>query len=61
MIILRKPHDDMSKYIGIESADLNKRLQLNRFFPLFWDRETMYYIKSEEIIEFLGKVGVEVD
>lgn len=60
MVILSKPHDDISKYIGIESADTNKQLMSHRFFPLFWDRETMYYRKSEELEEFLRKVGVEI-
>lgn len=61
MIILRKPHDDISKYIGIQSVDVNKKLQMNRFFPLFWDKETFYYIKSEEIKEFLRKVGIDIE
>lgn len=60
MVILSKPHDDISKYIGINNSKTNTELMKNRFFPLYWDRETMFYKKSEELEEFLRKVGIEI-
>lgn len=61
MVILRKPRNDISKYVGIQSKEVNKKLQSNRFFPLYWNGDTMYYIKNKELEEFLRKVGIGID
>lgn len=58
MIILGRPHD-RDRYIGIQSPSLNTELHKHRFFPLYKDRnDTMYYIKNDELLNFLKKVGV---
>jgi hypothetical protein len=61
MVILGKPRNDISKYVGIQSKEVNKKLQSNRFFPLYWSGDTMYYIKNKKLEEFLRKVGIGID
>lgn len=53
MLIIGKPQElDMCDYIIVEN-DLSREIQLGGFMPKYYDSEFYYFVKSEELLEFI--------
>ena len=56
-MLIRQTPKNKEKYIIVDSK-VSKILQENGFRPKYMDNEAMYYVKSDEIIEFMSKEGL---
>lgn len=56
-MIIRKTPKNKNEYI-IVNSDKSRILQENGFCPKYIDNEAIYYVKSDEIIEFMSKEGL---
>ena len=56
-MIIRQTPKNKEKYIIVDSK-VSQILQENGFYPKYMDNEAIYYVKSDEIIEFMSKEGL---
>lgn len=56
-MIIRQTPKNKENYIMVDSK-VSQILQENGFCPKFMDMEFIYYVKSDEIIEFMSKEGL---
>ena len=56
-MIIRQTPKNKEKYIIVDSK-VSQILQENGFCPKYMDNESIYYVKSDEIIEFMSKEGL---
>lgn len=56
-MLIRQTPKNKEKYIIVNSK-VSQILQENGFCPKFMDMEFIYYVKSDEIIEFMSKEGL---
>ena len=56
MLIIQTPKNK-EKYIIVDSK-VSQILQENGFCPKYMDNEAIYYVKSDEIVEFMSKEGL---
>lgn len=56
-MLIRQTPKNKEKYIIVDSK-VSQILQENGFCPKFMDMEFIYYVKSDEIIEFMSKEGL---
>lgn len=56
-MIIRKTPKNKNEYI-IVNSDRSRILQENGFCPKYIDNESIYYVKSDEIVEFMSKEGL---
>lgn len=55
MLIIGKPQDkDMCNYI-IMNGEMSSNIQKNGFMPKYFDSEFYYFVKSDEILEFIER------
>ena len=53
-MIIRKTPKDKEKYI-IVNSNIGRILQENGFYPKYMDDKSIYYVKSDEIINFMSR------
>lgn len=53
-MIIRKTPKDKEKYI-IVNSNIGRILQENGFYPKYMDDKFIYYVKSDEIIDFMSR------
>lgn len=51
-MLIRQTPKNKEKYI-IVNSDKSRILQENGFCPKYMDNEAIYYVKSDEIVEFI--------
>lgn len=56
-MIIRQTPKNKEKYIIVDSK-VSQILQENGFYPKYMDNEAIYYVKSDEIVEFMSKEGL---
>lgn len=56
-MIIRQTPKNKENYIAVNS-DVSLILQENGFYPKYMDDETIYYAKSNEIINFMSREGL---
>lgn len=56
-MLIRKTPKNKEKYIIVDSK-VSQILQENGFCPKYMDNEVIYYVKSDEIVEFMSKEGL---
>ena len=56
-MLIRQTPKNKEKYIIVDSK-VSQILQENGFCPKYMDNETIYYVKSDEIVEFMSKEGL---
>ena len=56
-MLIRQTPKNKEKYIIVDSK-VSQILQENGFCPKYMDNESIYYVKSDEIIEFMSKEGL---
>ena len=56
-MLIRQTPKNKEKYIIVDSK-VSQILQENGFCPKFMDNEAIYYVKSDEIVEFMSKEGL---
>ena len=56
-MLIRKTPKNKEKYIIVDSK-VSQILQENGFYPKYMDNEAIYYVKSDEIVEFMSKEGL---
>ena len=56
-MLIRQTPKNKEKYIIVDSK-VSQILQENGFCPKYMDMEFIYYVKSDEIIEFMSKEGL---
>ena len=56
-MLIRQTPKNKEKYIIVDSK-VSKILQENGFYPKYMDNEAIYYVKSDEIVEFMSKEGL---
>lgn len=53
MLIIGKPQElDIRDYIIVEN-ELSREIQLGGFMPKYYDSEFYYFVKSDELLEFI--------
>ena len=53
-MLIRQTPKNKEKYIIVDSK-VSQILQENGFCPKYMDNEFIYYVKSDEIVEFMSK------
>lgn len=53
-MLIRRTPKNKEKYIIVDSK-VSQILQENGFCPKYMDNEAIYYVKSDEIVEFMSK------
>ena len=53
-MLIRQTPKNKEKYIIVNSK-VSQILQENGFYPKYMDNEAIYYVKSDEIVEFMSK------
>ena len=53
-MLIRQTPKNKEKYIIVDSK-VSQILQENGFYPKYMDNEAIYYVKSDEIVEFMSK------
>ena len=56
-MLIRQTPKNKEKYIIVDSK-VSQILQENGFCPKHMDNEAIYYVKSDEIVEFMSKEGL---
>lgn len=56
-MLIRQTPKNKEKYIIVDSK-VSQILQENGFCPKYMDSEAIYYVKSDEIVEFMSKEGL---
>ena len=56
-MLIRQTPKNKEKYIIVDSK-VSRILQENGFCPKYMDMEFIYYVKSDEIVEFMSKEGL---
>lgn len=56
-MLIRQTPKNKENYIMVDSK-ISQILQENGFCPKYMDNEFIYYVKSNEIIEFMSKEGL---
>ena len=56
-MLIRQTPKNKEKYIIVDSK-VSQILQENGFCPKYMDNEFIYYVKSDEIVEFMSKEGL---
>lgn len=56
-MLIRQTPKNKEKYIIVDSK-VSQILQENGFYPKYMDNEAIYYVKSDEIVEFMSKEGL---
>ena len=51
-MLIRQTPKNKEKYIIVDSK-VSQILQENAFYPKYMDNEAIYYVKSDEIVEFI--------
>jgi hypothetical protein len=57
-MLIRQTPKNKENYIMVDSK-VSQILQENGFYPKYMDDEFIYYVKSDEIIEFMSKEGLK--
>lgn len=53
-MLIRQTPKNKEKYIIVDSK-VSQILQENGFCPKYMDNESIYYVKSDKIVEFMSK------
>ena len=56
-MLIRQTPKNKEKYIIVDSK-VSQILQENGFCPKYMDNESIYYVKSDKIVEFMSKEGL---
>lgn len=55
MLIIGKPQiEDIEKYV-VADNEQSKEFQLNGFMPKYFEKDTFYFIKDDELLKFIER------